>query len=91
MIGIGLLLLALGFGCKVFADATANTRKGLQILGRAIGLFIMIASVGAIICTAASCGFGMYGGKGMMGKKFCPFSKAAKQPLTQTGDTIAVN
>ena len=53
MIGIAILLLALGFGYKIFADATESSKKGLQILGRSIGLFIMIASVGAMVCTAA--------------------------------------
>ena len=98
MMGIAVLLLALGFGYKVFADATADSKKGLRTLGRSSGLFIMIASVGAMVLSAACmskyCPMGSkggMGGKGMMGKKFCPFSGGQNQSLPQPGSTVTTS
>lgn len=40
-----LFLIALGFGYKVFAEATANGKKSLRQIGRLIGAFTMIVSL----------------------------------------------
>jgi len=85
-----LLLIALGFGFKIFAEASANNKKSVKQLGRLIGIIIMVISLFGTICTvwcAAKCGltgYGSYfcplGGKGgkagyrMAGKRMCPIT-----------------
>lgn len=73
-----LLLIALGFGFKIFAEASSNNKKQLKQLGRAVGVVIMIVSAAGAACTtyttatcAYSCQIGkcdMHGGK--FGHKF---------------------
>ena len=46
-----LLLIALGFGFKIFAEASANNKKQLKQLGRAVGVAIMIVSAAGASCT----------------------------------------
>ena len=53
-----LLLVALGFGFKIFAEASANNKKQLKQLGRTVGVAIMIISAAGAACTtymAAKC------------------------------------
>lgn len=49
-----LLLIALGFGYKVFADATKE-QGALKTIGRAIGLVMIITSVGIGAYKIAKC------------------------------------
>lgn len=73
-----LLLIALGFGFRIFSEASANNKKQLKQLGRAVGVVIMIVSAAGAFCTtyttvkcAYSCQLGkcdMHGGK--FGHKF---------------------
>ena len=76
-----LLLIALGFGFKIFAEASANAKKSVKQLGRLVGIVIMLVSFVGTLCTvwcAISCGkmYGPMGGKYGMGgfgmKKMCP-------------------
>ena len=83
-----LLLIALGFGFKIFADATANNKKSVRQLGRVVGAVIMLVSFFGTICTiwctiqcAKMGGYCPMGGKALWGKsaKMCPITG---QPLT---------
>lgn len=47
------LLIALGFGYKIFAEATEKSKKSLKQLGRFVGVTIMIISIIGIACTVA--------------------------------------
>ena len=76
---IGLLLIALGFGYKIFAEATVNPKKTLKKLGRVVGIIMMVLSLGATACmlwcmSTSDCGTM---GKSYYGKKavYCPFAK----------------
>ena len=70
----GLLLIAMGLGFKVFAEATANGKKTIRQLGRLVGIFMMVVSLLGTIC-AISCA-AKYGqsGYGFMGGKMCPLT-----------------
>ena len=71
---LGLLLIALGVGYKVYADATKE--KGtLRSLGQWVGAIIMVTSfvASALIIHAYSSGNGMFG---------CPFLKAHTQQVS---------
>ena len=74
---IGLLLLALGFGYKIFNEASGNAKKSIRQLGRIIGIYIMIVSFIGSLCAlqwviaANKANCPLTGGwKGM---KMCPF------------------
>jgi hypothetical protein len=72
---IALLLLALGFGYKIFADATKE-QGGLKTLGRLIGIVMMVVSLimGAVCmayCAKGACG----SGKLSRGSSACSYSK----------------
>ncbi len=80
-----LLLIALGFGFKIFAEASSNAKKSVRQLGRAVGGIIMIVSLLGTLCTVyytiqcAKGGFAyshpMMGGKMWgMGGKMCPIT-----------------
>ena len=78
-----LLLIALGFGFKIFAEASANAKKSVKQLGRLVGIVIMVVSFVGTLCTVwytISCGkmYGPMGGKYWMGghgmKKWCPIT-----------------
>jgi hypothetical protein len=83
----GLLLIALGFGYKIYAEASVNARKNMKRLGRAIGVAIMVVSALGTVCTvwyAITCGPYAYGHYGKGGKfygawkggfkPFCPIT-----------------
>lgn len=46
-----LLLIALGFGFKVFADAQNSNKQGVKNLGSIVGIIIMAVSLIGTICT----------------------------------------
>jgi len=46
-----LLLIALGFGFKVFADASKNPKKTIRAIGRLVGIIMMILGLTGAICT----------------------------------------
>lgn len=64
---IGLLLIALGFGFKIFAEASTHAKKSVKQLGRVIGVGIMIVSFLGTVC-AVTCAI-------QYGKGFCPMGK----------------
>ena len=45
-----LLLIALGFGFKIFAEASSNAKKSVRRLGRVVGSIIMITSFLGTLC-----------------------------------------
>ena len=59
-----LLLIALGFGYKVFADATKEA-GGIKTLGRLIGIVMMVLSTAVIAVKTFQCAAAMY----------CPMNK----------------
>ncbi|MBI4372130.1 MAG: hypothetical protein HY585_00185 [Candidatus Omnitrophica bacterium] len=78
-----LLLIALGFGFKIFAEASANAKRSVRQLGRIVGGFIMIFSLLGALCTvyySVQCAKGGYSYSPMMGKmwgmggKMCPIT-----------------
>ena len=44
-----LLLIALGFGFKIFAEASTNAKKSVKQVGRFVGIVIMLVSFLATI------------------------------------------
>ncbi len=78
-----LLLIALGFGFKIFAEASSNNKKYVKRLGQFVGIVIMVTSFVVTLC-AVSCavqyGKGYPMGKGWMGSgKMCPITGATEQ------------
>jgi len=71
---IALLLIALGFGYKVFADA-CKENGGIKKLGQVIGILVMVGSLLCMICFAWFYAKACSGGYGWNGKGFCPFSQ----------------
>lgn len=69
--GIALSLIALGVGYKVYLDASKETGS-LKSLGRAIGIFIIIASLFGVACGTyfKVCAAPFYF------KRFCPVPQA---------------
>lgn len=85
---IGLLLIALGFGYQIFADAYRQKLKPLERLGKAVGAVIMLVSFFGILCflfpgfklfcdQKGYCPFAAKGGKAM-----CGFSSPKHLPTT---------
>ena len=67
---IGISLIALAFGYQVLINASKE-KEGLKILGQAIGIFVVLASLAGFVCGAARCA-----------KKFCPSSAKMGCPMT---------
>ena len=74
-----LLLIALGFGYKIFAEASSNGKKRVKQLGQLVGSVIMIVSFLGTLC-AVSCAI-QYGKMNYPmeknwtgGGKMCPFT-----------------
>jgi hypothetical protein len=87
----GLLLIALGFGYKIYVEASLNSKKRLKKLGRLVGGSMMglstIVAAGMLLCALACAGRGsgyfcpIKGGMMKSGKLFCPVTgKAVSQP-----------
>jgi len=68
---IALLLLAMGFGYKVFAEASKNTKKSLKTLGRVVGTFMMIVALMGTVCA----GFHMMN-RGLSGEGYSSYHKS---------------
>ena len=85
-----LLLIALGFGFKIFAEASVNPKKSIKQLGRLIGTTIMVISGLGIACSLwlmaqyakmGYCPLGGYGKGSHSGKKWlCPFTAKTQPP-----------
>ena len=77
-----LLLIALGFGFKIYVEASRTTKANTKRLGRIVAIFIMVlAATGALCHTAKSIRCGLSAGcaksgyfMGIGGKK-CPLNK----------------
>ena len=71
-----LLLITLGFGYKVFADATKEPGS-LRTVGRLVGLIMMIASMGIGAYKIAACASmaGLCPTKSSCGFSSCPMMK----------------
>lgn len=76
-----LLLIALGFGFKIFAEASANAKKSVKQLGRLVGIVIMLVSFLGVTCNVFSVirygksGFYCpFSGKSIWGGKMCPIT-----------------
>ena len=82
----GLLLIALGFGFKIFAEASSNNKKRLRQLGQLIGVFIMVTSFLGTLCTvsyAIQSGKLCPMGKGWgYGGKMCPIMGKSMSDMT---------
>ena len=75
---LAFLLIALGFGYKIFVEATSQGKKRVKQIGQFVGGFIML------IALAASLGIISYMikyGCPMKGGKMCPFGD--KAPMTE--------
>ena len=72
-------LIALGVGYLVFLHASKE-KEGVKLLGQVIGIFVMIAAVLSLFCSAAK--YMNRGGCPLSGKApMCPFgSKMEHQP-----------
>ena len=64
---VALLLITLGFGYKIFADATKE-QGSLKSLGRVIGIVMMVVAAGIGAMKVAACA------KSYCPTKFCPTS-----------------
>ncbi|PIQ87000.1 MAG: hypothetical protein COV74_02320 [Candidatus Omnitrophica bacterium CG11_big_fil_rev_8_21_14_0_20_45_26] len=71
---IGLLLIALGYGYKIFLDAAKQKVKNLRLLGQLVGAIMMTVAIAGIVCMVTcymSAGFCSMGQK-MGYKSMCP-------------------
>lgn len=72
-----LLLIALGFGFKIFAEAGKSGEKSVKSLGRMVGGFIMfVALMGTVFTLWNKCYQGGYPCPSKM-KAMCPFMEKA--------------
>lgn len=76
-----LLLIALGWGFKIYADASSMGKKSVKRLGRMVGIVIMVISFLGALCTtigAMKYGYGdgyyYHGMGGHWDKSNCPFT-----------------
>ena len=79
-----LLLIALGFGYKIFAEASVNAKKSLKQLGRLVGITIMVVSFTGTLCVlwrvveygkgGYYCPMGFFGKGGTGSKAICPLT-----------------
>ena len=69
---LALLLIALGFGFKIFSEASSGGKKPINQLGRLIGVVIMALSFLSTVCMV-SC-IVKSGSAGPMGKRMCPIT-----------------
>ena len=79
MIATVLSLATLGFGFKIYMEASTPDKKKFRKLGRAVGVFIMIMSLLSVLCGT----FHIASDSGYcpMAKKsgwMCPFTSKAK-------------
>ena len=78
----GILIIALGFGFKIYAEASAHAKKSIKQLGKAVGIVMMVVSLGGILCTVwtvatyakLNCPIHGFQKNTAMGKIFCPFT-----------------
>ena len=77
---LGLLLIALGYGYKVYADALKE-KGNLRSLGQWVGAFIMA------IAFLASALFVYKYSAGISGKGFCPWKERAHEFTVQVEPT----
>ena len=76
-----LLLIALGFGFKIFAEASTNAKKHVKRLGQIVGIVIMVVSFLGTVCAVSyaiqygkmNCSMGK---SGWLGGKMCPITGA---------------
>ena len=85
---LALLLIALGFGYKVFIDGSAQTKKELKQIGRLVGLLMMIlgaAGASAEIKNMFQCDSPCFMGKfkGFGSKVMCSFSGPRAEKIPQ--------
>lgn len=75
-----LLLIALGFGFKIFAEASEKQKKSIKQLGRLVGIVIMVISLCGVLCSVFAC---MKGGGcgGAMASGFCPTHGSEKEMM----------
>ncbi|MBI4432923.1 MAG: hypothetical protein HY592_05540 [Candidatus Omnitrophica bacterium] len=71
-------LIALGVGYLVLVMANKE-KEGVKILGQAIGIFVILASILCIVCSVSKCA-GKYAGK-----SGCSPAQAQQCPMTQKG------
>ena len=51
---IGLVLIAMGFGYKIWIEASAQKRN-TRVLGRAVAIVMLLASLCAVVCSFGAC------------------------------------
>ena len=74
MVSLG--LIALGTGYIVYVNASRE-KEGLKLLGQVIGIVVMVAALGSVICGAARCAYKNSGSTSqcpIMAKMNCPMS-----------------
>jgi len=71
-----LLLIALGFGFKIFAEASEKQKKSIKQLGRLVGIIIMVISLCGVLCSVFTCMKGA--GCGSMSVGYCPVHKSSQ-------------
>lgn len=70
-----LLLIALGFGFKIFAEASEKQKKSIKQLGRLVGIIIMVISLCGVLCSIFTC---MKSGACGTMSGYCPTQKSEK-------------
>ncbi len=75
---LALLLIALGFGYKLYVEASQQKSKNLKRLGKAIGVVVMLVSFLAALCFV-SCGLQM------CSKGQCPLMPGKMEKMGMVG------
>ena len=76
---LALLLIASGFGYKIFAEATAHPKKRVKKLGQIVGLVMIVIGLGTsvlMISYGLKNGHFIGGRGGFWGGKMCPITGA---------------
>ena len=76
------LLITLGFGYKIFSEASRKSEKSVGQLGKLVGIVMMIVSFGGVLCsTWTAIKYGSLCGSSM----YCPMPQGPKMNVYQQG------
>ena len=76
---IGITLVSMSLGYLAYVQATKE-KDGLRILGQAVGIFVILASIAGFVCGASRC---------MMKKGMCSMPMKMNCPISGSNQSAA--
>ena len=76
-----LLLIAFGFGFKIFAESSEKQKKSIKQFGTIVGIIMMVISLCGVLCIIS---LGVRGMKcGFMSSAYCPLQSSHNEIMGQ--------